>query len=125
MTDFQVQGSKRARCGGSGLLYEPITPLLDQRDPRYEDREYECPGCPDCKESRVLERVECSGCGQEWHLMDCGGCGDEVVRRYVSEDEAERLRHGLGLIVRESEQFPDQDGIGAGTMARNLLKVAA
>lgn len=33
----------------------------------------------------------------------------------------ERLEHGLRLIVRESEQFPDEDGIGAGTMARNLL----
>lgn len=36
-------------------------------------------------------------------------------------DEMDRLRHGLGLIVQESEQFPDDDGIGAGTMARNLL----
>jgi hypothetical protein len=36
-------------------------------------------------------------------------------------EEKERLRHGLVLILRESEQFPDQDGIGAGTMARNLL----
>lgn len=34
-----------------------------------------------------LERVECSGCGQEWHTMDCGGCGAEVVRRYVLEPE--------------------------------------
>jgi hypothetical protein len=36
--------------------------------------------------------------------------------------ENERLRHGLALIVRESEQFPDEDGIGAGTMARNILQ---
>lgn len=36
--------------------------------------------------------------------------------------ENERLRHGLTLIVREAEQFPDEDGIGAGTMARNILR---
>jgi hypothetical protein len=35
--------------------------------------------------------------------------------------EIERLRGGLALIVKEAEQFPDADGIGAGTMARNLL----
>lgn len=38
-----------------------------------------------------------------------------------AEAEVARLRHGLELIVRESEQFPDQDGIGAGVMARNVL----
>ena len=46
---------------------------------------------------------------------------DALLR--VSE-EKERLRHGLALIVRESEQFPEQDGIGAGTMARNILASA-
>jgi hypothetical protein len=35
--------------------------------------------------------------------------------------ELERLRNGLALIVKESEQFSHQDGIGAGAMARNLL----
>lgn len=79
------------------------------------------PRVPLRRDARALERVECSGCGQEWHLMDCGGCGREVVRRYVQEDETARLRHGLQLIVRESEQFPNHDGIGAGVMARNIL----
>lgn len=37
------------------------------------------------------------------------------------EAEVARLRHGLVLIVREAEQFPGEDRIGAGTMARNLL----
>ena len=47
--------------------------------------------------------------------------GSERVHVEGLEDEVARLRHGLALIVRESEQFPDEDGIGAGTMARNLL----
>lgn len=47
--------------------------------------------------------------------------GSERVHIEGLEDEVARLRHGLGLIVREAEQFPSEDGIGAGTMARNLL----
>jgi hypothetical protein len=51
----------------------------------------------------VIERVECSGCGQEWHAMDCGGCGAEVVRRYVPADEVERLRGTLREIVAATQ----------------------
>lgn len=47
--------------------------------------------------------------------------GSERIHIEGLEDEIARLRHGLVLIVRESEQFPGDDGIGAGTMARNLL----
>lgn len=45
-------------CGGTGLLYEPVShPNIDHRDPRYEDREYKCPGCPDCDLSLALNRL--------------------------------------------------------------------
>jgi hypothetical protein len=44
--------------------------------------------------------------------------------RQAEQAEIKRLRHGLVLIVLESELFPDQDGIGAGTMARNVLNGA-
>lgn len=47
--------------------------------------------------------------------------GSERIHIEGLEDEIARLRHGLALIVRESEQFPGEDGIGAGKMARNLL----
>lgn len=43
--------AEQPRCGGSGLLVEALTPRLDHRDPAFETRESECPGCLDCEQS--------------------------------------------------------------------------
>jgi hypothetical protein len=36
------------RCGGAGVLVQHLTPWRDHRDPDYETREFDCPGCPEC-----------------------------------------------------------------------------
>lgn len=44
-----------ARCHGSGQLYEVLTPRLDPRDPAFDVREWECPGCLDCLTGQLVD----------------------------------------------------------------------
>jgi hypothetical protein len=56
-------------------------------------------------DKRYIDRVECSGCGQLWHEMDCGGCGSEIEVRYVPAAEIERLREAIRWYVAEREKY--------------------
>lgn len=42
--------------------------------------------------------------------------GEDATRARLAH-----LEHGLRLIISESQHFPDEDGIGAGLMARRIL----
>lgn len=44
-----------------------------------------------------------------------------MTDRSTLQEQLDYLRAALVLIAHEAEQFPDEDGIGAGTMARNAL----